>query len=127
MNQPPARQFTDLVVWQKAHALVLSVYAVTRSFPREELFGLTSQWRRAAVSIAANIAEGFRKRGLADKSRFLNTAEGSLDECRYYAILASDLKYMVNRKELLNQADEVARLLHAYGRAIQSKGHQAPS
>jgi four helix bundle protein len=59
--QPPARSFEDLLVWQKAHQFVLQVYALTENFPRAELFGLTSQLRRAAVSIAANIAEGFKK------------------------------------------------------------------
>jgi four helix bundle protein len=80
----PAKTFEDLVVWQKAHQFVLAVYRVSRSFPRSETYGLTSQFRRAAVSVAANIAEGFRKRGKADKIRFLNIAQGSLEESRYY-------------------------------------------
>jgi len=80
-----------LVVWQKAHLFVLAVYRLTAGFPKQETYGLTSQMRRAAVSIAANIAEGFRRRGKADKARFMNIAEGSIEECRYYLILASDL------------------------------------
>ena len=80
----PARTFEDLVVWQKAHALALSVYRLTRSFPREERFGLTSQLRRAAVSVPGNIAEGFKRRGRTDKARLMNVAEGSLEEARYY-------------------------------------------
>jgi four helix bundle protein len=72
---------------------VLSVYAITSNFPRVETYGLTAQMRRAAVSIPANIAEGFRRRGRADKARFMNLAQGSLEECRYYLILAQDLGY----------------------------------
>ncbi len=114
-----ARTFQDLIVWQKAHQFVLQVYGATRSFPRDELYGLTSQFRRAAVSIPANIAEGFRKLGPKDKARFLNTSEGSLDECRYYLILAQDLHYMNNAK-LWPVADEVSRLLQSYRAAIQA-------
>ena len=81
-----AKSFHDLVVWQKAHAFVLQVYHVTGGFPAEERFGLVSQFRRAAVSIPANIAEGFRKNGRADKLRFYNISQGSLEECRYYLV-----------------------------------------
>jgi four helix bundle protein len=70
------KQFGDLAVWQKAHQLVLQVYRITRSFPAEERFGLTSQMRRAAVSVPANIAEGFKKRGVKDKLNFCNIAQG---------------------------------------------------
>jgi len=116
-NRKPARSFQDLIVWQKAHAFVLAVYEVSRSFPREELYGLTSQLRRAAVSIPANIAEGFRKQSKIDKARFLNIAEGSLEECRYYVILASDLGYC-SQSGLWDLSDEVARLLNGYRSAI---------
>src|SRR5258706_1705214 len=88
-----ARTFRDLDAWQRAHAFVLSVYELTTGFPKCEIFGLVSQLRRAAVSIPANIAEGFGKRGAADKARFFNIAQGSLEESRYYLILASDLEY----------------------------------
>ncbi|MDQ3331145.1 MAG: four helix bundle protein, partial [Planctomycetota bacterium] len=91
MDREPARRFEDLIVWQKAHALVLTIYRTTESFPRTETYGLTSQLRRSAVSIPANIAEGFRKRGRSDKARFLNISQGSLEETRYYLILARDL------------------------------------
>ncbi len=112
-----AKCFEDLVVWQKAHQFVLQVYRLTKSFPREETYGLTSQFRRAAVSIAANVAEGFRKRGSADKLRYLNIAQGSAEECRYYLILAKDLDYGEdpNAKALL---DEAGRLLVAYAKGI---------
>ena len=73
-----ARTFQDLVVWRKAHEFVLAIYSFTASFPKQETYGLALQMRRAAVSIAANIAEGFRRRGKADKARFMNLAEGSV-------------------------------------------------
>jgi four helix bundle protein len=109
----PAKSFKDLEVWRNAHAFVLAVYRFTTSFPTEERFGLTSQFRRAAVSIPANIAEGFRKFTPADKARFLNTAEGSLEECRYYCILAQDLGYG-NAASLQELLDGIARQLAAY-------------
>ena len=113
----PARRFEDLLVWRKAHQFVLAVYMLTRRFPKEETYGLVSQMRRASVSIAANIAEGFRKRGKADKARFMNMAEGSLEESHYYLILAQDLGNG-RTEELRNALQEVSRLLNAYCRAI---------
>ncbi len=86
-------------------------------FPRSETYGLSSQFRRAAVSIAANIAEGFRKRGKADKLRFLNIAQGSIEESRYYLILARDLDYG-DVAELKTVLAEVSKLLEAYSKAI---------
>jgi len=88
-----ARTFQDLVVWRKAHELVLAVYSFTADFPKQETYGLALQMRRAAVSVPANIAEGFRRRGKADKARYMNMAEASLEESRYYLILAKDLGY----------------------------------
>jgi four helix bundle protein len=114
-----AKSFRDLEVFRKAHAWVLGVYRLTSQFPKEELFGLTSQLRRAAVSIPANIAEGFVKRGKADKLRFYNIAQGSLEECRYYLILSQDLGYG-RTDELMDAIHEVSRMLEAYARAIAS-------
>ena len=113
----PARTFEDLVVWQKAHQFVLAVYRLSRTFPRSEIYGLSSQFRRAAVSIAANIAEGFRKRGKADKLRFFNMAQGSLEECRYYLILSRDLEYG-DVSETSRLLEEVSKLLEAYSQSI---------
>lgn len=113
--------FEDLVVWQKAHMFVLSVYKHTKVFPKDELFGLTSQYRRAAVSIAANIAEGYGKKGINDKLRFYNIAEGSINECRYYVILSKDLGY-VNPNEshaLYNELAIVQKLLSSYSKALK--------
>jgi four helix bundle protein len=120
-QRPAAQSFRDLVVWQKAHAFVLAVYRLTEAFPDREKFGLSHQMRRAAVSIPANIAEGFGKRSQAEKARFLNIAEGSLEECRYYLILAQDLGY-AQTAPLMNTLEETSRLLNAYARAILASG-----
>jgi four helix bundle protein len=117
VKRTPARTFRDLVVWRKAHEFVLAVYRFTGAFPVRETYGLSSQMRKAAVSIAANIAEGFRKRGMADKARFMNMAEGSIEESRYYLILSQDLGYG-ETGALMELLEEVSRLLNAYSRAI---------
>ena len=95
--EQPAKSFEDLIVWQKAHQFVLNVYKLTTSFPKHELYGLVSQMRRAAVSIPANIVEGFRKSTKPDKARFYNIAQASLEEIRYYLILSRDLGYIKER------------------------------
>ncbi|HTW92377.1 MAG TPA: four helix bundle protein [bacterium] len=112
------RQFGDLTVWQKAHQMVLQVYRITGSFPAEERFGLTSQMRRAAVSVPANLAEGFKKRGVRDKLNFYNIAQGSLEELRYYLILSKDLGYMPDNREMVESTEEIARMLHGLTRSV---------
>jgi four helix bundle protein len=106
-------------VWQKAHRFVLATYAITATFPRCEMYCLTSQMRRAAISIAANIAEGFTRRGAPEKIRFLNISQGSLEECRYYLILIQDLGYgaTADMEALL---EEVSKVLLTYASAIES-------
>jgi four helix bundle protein len=113
----PAKTFEDWVVWQKAHQFVLAVYRLSGTFPRSETYGLSSQFRRAAVSVAANMAAGFRQRGNADKIRCLNIAQGSLEASRYYLILAQDLEYG-DVSALRPLLEEVSKLLEAYWRAI---------
>lgn len=113
-----AKSFEELLVWQKAHKFVLLVYKVTEQFPKQEIYGLTSQFRRAAVS-AASIAEGYKKKDYKNEIHFLNIAHSSLEECRYYIILSKDLKYQ-NENLLENLVDEVGRLLNAYSKAITS-------
>ncbi len=108
-------------MWQKAHAWVLATYRFTEVFPAKEQYALTTQFRRAAVSVPANIAEGFKKMGVADKRRFMNIAQGSLEECRYYFILARDLGYG-DEPDLMRRLEEVSRLLDAYSRAIETPG-----
>jgi len=119
VDRIPAKTFRDLVVWQKAHGFTLEVYSLTAMFPKHELFGLTAQMRKAAVSVPANIAEGFRKRGRADKARFMNIAEGSVEESRYYLLLASDLGYG-QTGALLELLEEISRMLNAYTKALLS-------
>lgn len=117
MSRAPAKSFQDLIVWQKAHQFVLCTYAYSERFPKTEVYGLTSQLRRAAVSIPANIAEGFQRKTKPDKGRFLNIAQGSLEECQYYLILANDLGYGDNT-QLKQQLDEVGKLLSSYIRSL---------
>jgi len=118
----PSKSFTDLIVWQKAHEFVLEVYKVTRDYPMEERFALCSQFQRAAVSIPANIAEGYKKLSKADKLRFLNISQGSLEECRYYIILSRDLSYISvkTNNELTGTLEEVSKLLNSYIRGVMS-------
>jgi four helix bundle protein len=120
-ERPYARTFRDLLVWQTAHKFVLGVYQFTESFPDREKYGLSHQMRRAAVSIPANIAEGFGKRSPAEKARFLNIAEGSLEESRYYLILAQDLNYG-ETESLMATLEDASRLLNAYTRAVLASG-----
>lgn len=120
MNATSSFSFENLVVWQKAHQFVLSVYQATQHFPKYELFGLVSQFRRAEVSISANISEGYKKMGKLDKLRFFNVAQGSLEECRNYIILSRDLEYITLDKynNLREQIEEVSKLLNAYSTAV---------
>ena len=97
----------DLIVWQKAHQFVLSMYRFSNNFHKIEMYGLTSQTRRAAISIPANIAEGFKKKTKPDKAKYMNIAQGSLEECRYYLILAKDLGYG-DTSLLMSQLEEVS-------------------
>jgi four helix bundle protein len=107
-------------VWQKAHQFTLSVYTLSRHFPKEEVYSLTSQFRRAAVSVAANIAEGYARRGKADKIKFLNYAQGSLQECKYYVLLSRDLNYGSDA-DMDAKIEEVSKLLAAYIRGIERR------
>lgn len=95
----------------------MSAYRQSENFPKKEMYGLTSQFRRAAISIPANIAEGFRKKSKPDKFRFMNIAQGSIEECRYYLILAKDLSY-IDTKTLISHLEEVSKLLDSYSNAI---------
>ena len=104
--------FRQLLVWQKAHEFVLAGYKYTNSFPKTELYALTSEFKRAAVSIAANIVEGHKKRGKADKARLMNIAQGSIEECQYYLVLSNDLGYGKN--------DHLVILLNEIGKMLES-------
>ncbi|MDI6762661.1 MAG: four helix bundle protein [Thermodesulfobacteriota bacterium] len=119
MKRSPAKSFQDLIVWQKAHHFILSIYKFTENFPKSETYGLTLQLKRAAISIPANIAEGFKKKTKPDKARFMNIAQGSLEECRYYLILAKDLGYG-DTEALVSQIEEVSKILESYSSVILS-------
>ena len=114
-------RFQDLEVWQLAHQLVLDVYRVASTFPSEERFGLISQLQRAAVSVPANIAEGFKRFGKADKARFYNIAEASLEEVKYYFILAKDLTYIEYNEQLMSDADLVSRKLFRLKQSVNNR------
>lgn len=114
----PARSFEDVEAWKKAHQFVLDVYRLTESFPKHELFGLTSQIRRAAVSVPANFAEGFRRASKPDKLRFYNISVGSLEECRYYLRLSTDLGY-AETDDVRKNLEEISKMLTSYMNKIR--------
>jgi four helix bundle protein len=120
MKKNSAKTFCELLVWQKSHALALEIYRLTKRFPREEVYGLTAQLRRAAVSVPANIAEGFKRRSDADKVRFYNISQSSLEECRYYLMLAGELGYadVATAERLLREA---SRLLERYCQRLRER------
>jgi four helix bundle protein len=119
-------RFEQLEVWQAAHKLVLDIYKKTQKFPTEEKFGLVSQMRRAAVSVPANIAEGFKGRGRADKGHFYNIAQASLEELRYYLILCCDLGYGAPDGEITERADKVGRMLYGLAQSLETKPRTVP-
>lgn len=115
-----SQSFEQLIVWQKAHSYVLAIYKITKQYPKEELFCLVNQMRRAAASITANIAEGYAKISSKDKLRFYNISQGSLEETRNFIILSKDLGYITlqDKEQLGIQAAEISRLLNAYRIAL---------
>lgn len=116
-------RFEDIIAWQKARVFIKHVYTITKHFPDEEKFGLTSQFRRAAVSIAANIAEGYKRLGKDDKLRFLNYSQGSLEECRCFIILSVDIGYLseVEASKMIDEIEETSKLLNGYSTAIVNR------
>jgi len=118
-----AVNFTDLVVWQKAHNLVLAVYACTKSFPKEEIFSLTDQIRRASISITSNIAEGHGRLSNKEKIRFYITARGSLVEVQNQLIAARDIEYLNEEdfSEIYQKTIETVRLLNGVIRSMRAR------
>lgn len=116
-------RFEDIIAWQKARIFIKHVYTITRKFPDNEKFGLISQFRRAAVSIAANIAEGYKRLGKDDKLRFLNYSQGSLEECRCYIILSVDIGYISEEEasKMIDEIEETSKLLNGYSNAIVNR------
>ena len=112
--------FQDLVVWQKSHQLTLALYQASKKFPKEEKTGLTVQMRSAIAAVPANIAEGFKRRNPKDKSRLYNSSQSSLEQARYYLLLARDLGYLKNFDALWNLSEEVARMLSRLAQSVRS-------
>jgi len=115
------KNFEDLSVWRKSHELVLEIYKITKNFPKEEKYSLVSQMRRAAISVAANIAEGFKRRGIKDKINFYNTSQGSLSELQYYTILVKDLKYTDSLDKVKFLIEEVGKMLNGLISSLSKK------
>ena len=117
-----AKSFTDLIAWREGHALVLMVYRMTKAFPKEEIFGLTSQVRRASVSITSNIAEGFTRQTKADKVHFYTMALASLSEVQNQSLVARDIEYLGKKEfdELAERSIRVSKLLNGLIRSIKS-------
>lgn len=113
------RTFKEAIVWQKSHKLTLSVYELTKKFPKNEEYALANQMRRAAVSVPSNIAEGFKRRTIRDGIHFYNIAEGSLEELKYQILLSKDLGYISDEiyNELEKMTDEVGKLLFGWKRS----------
>lgn len=114
------KTFQDIKAWQYAHLFVLLVYSIARNFPEYERFGLFSQFTRAAVSIPANIAEGYKRVSKPDKLHFLNYSQASLEECRYYIILSRDPKYITeeNYYQLIDQLEKTSWYINSYCKGI---------
>ena len=117
------KDFFDLNAWKKAHEFVLIIYKTTRKFPREELYGIISQLRRAASSIAANIAEGFSRYHYNDKIRFYHNARGSLSETQNFLFLAKDLSFLKENefKDIFSLSEDVNKLINGLIRSIENQ------
>lgn len=118
------QNFRNLAVWQRSHHLALQIYTLSKSFPSEERFGVTSQLRRAAVSVPTNIAEGSKRRQPRDFAHFLNIAEGSLAEVEYLLILSKDLGYagQADLNTIFNEIDEIQRMLNSLHAKVVADG-----
>ena len=115
------REFTDLKAWQEGHKLVLAIYVVTKDFPSKETYSLVDQMRRAAVSITSNIAEGFGRHSMKEKTQFYYLAQGSLSELKNQLIISRDIGYLSTNsfRSLLEQAELAHRLLQ--GLTVKSR------
>lgn len=115
----PCRAHYELDAWQVSRSLVKSVYLLTKGFPREELFGLTSQMRRAAISIPSNIAEGAARSGNREFAHFLNIARGSLSELETQLVIAADLGYIKSNDPIFALVDRISRLLTGLHKSLR--------
>jgi len=116
------KDYRQLAVWQRSHQLTLAIYAATKSFPKEELFGLTGQLRRAAASVPANLAEGCGRDSDAELKRFIDIAHGSASEAEYHLLLALDLHYLSPdaHAPLANEIAQIKRMLGAFARKLKA-------
>ena len=114
------RNFQDLNVWQKSHQMVLEIYKVTKHYPAEEKFGLITQIRRSSISVSANIAEGFKK-STKDFIRYIEIAQGSLEETKYHLILSRDLEYLMpsDFTRIYNLSDDVSKMLFSLNKKLE--------
>jgi len=121
-NKNKIKSFTDLNSWKESHNLVLMIYKTTKSFPRDELFALTSQMRRAAVSITSNIAEGFSRQSYKEKIQFYSMSLGSLTEIQNQLLIARDIKYITNAvfSQIAEQTIVASKLLNGLIKSIRS-------
>jgi four helix bundle protein len=124
MEEAVVQHFKNLKVWERSHSLTLDIYKLSKIFPREELYGLTSQMRRASVSVGANIAEGACRGGDTDFARFLQIAAGSASELEYHLLLARDLEFLrqADYQRLATQTQEVKRMLAALLHKLRADG-----
>jgi four helix bundle protein len=115
--------FKDLKVWEEAHQLVLNIYRITSEFPKEEIYGLTSQIRRASSSIPANIAEGFGRYSTKEYIQFLTIARGSLEEVNYFLFLSKDLQYITENNYLSfsESVDNIRKMLNGLIKSLRNK------
>ena len=117
------KDFTDLQAWKESHAFVIDIYNITKSFPKEERYGLISQLRRSASSISANIAEGFSRYSYRDKNRFYYNSRGSLSECQNHILIARDIGYLseAQTSKLLIKSDKARKILNGLIRSTEKQ------
>jgi four helix bundle protein len=122
MAEKKEKSFTDLLVWKEGHKLVLMVYADTKSFPQDELFGLISQMRRSAVSITSNIAEGFSRQSYKEKVQFFSISLGSLTELQNQLLIAKDIGYLEKKKfsQLAEQSVILQKMMNSFVKKTKS-------
>lgn len=123
------KDYRQLEIWQRSHQLALEIYRATKSFPKDELFGVTSQMRRAAASIPANIAEGCGRDSEAELKRFLDIAHGSASELDYFVLLTHELGYIAveTHAPLAEELAQLKRMIGAFSRKLKAARHPAPS
>lgn len=121
------KSYQDLIVWQKSLELVKIVYQVTEKFPPKEMFGITSQMRRAAVAIPSNIAEGFSRRNSGEKVQFLNIASGSGAELEAQSIISLELRFLTRKdfNELSFKLIEIMKMINSLSRKVKERGNSS--